>query len=224
MNQTPDNFFPSDGTYCAKEYIPILLSPLLEQKFHMQYLGNYKWCGPWENGTRKILQLFLLKGDTAVFEWGYNYSFLPIIQSRKLTYQRTDKNAAAQLRDLPAAFIDFEDWKPFCIPMHSDSEAKLTAQIKAVYNRTLPFIQDWYKRTATSDGMINEADFQINHQNYYKFFFPSQPYVKAFLLAVNGQGKEAEAVLESSDEYREADEDIRRKLMKKLTECKDHSL
>lgn len=218
MNQTYEKYFTSDGAYCAKEYIPEHLSPKLEKEFHMQYLGNYKWCGPWENGVRKILQLFLLKGDSAIFEWGYNYSFLPIIKSGKLIYQRTDKTVAAQLRDMPESFINFKDWKPFCIPMHANCEDKLTDQIEAVLSRTFPIVKNWYERTATLEDMIKEADLQINHRNYYSFFSPSQQYIKAFLLAANGQNDEASKVLEASDEYQEAGEDICQKLMKKLTE------
>lgn len=217
-------YFSSGGTYSAKNYIPDLLSPILKNTFCMQYLGDYKWCGPWENDTRKLIQLFFLEGDTAIFEWGYNYHFLPIVKSGKIAYQRTDKTAAAQLRNMPAPFIDFEDWKPFCIPMHAKFEDMLKAEIETVWSRTFPFIKNWYEQTSTLEDMIKEADFQIHHQKYYNFFSPSQQYIRAFLLAASGQYNEAVNSLETSDTFIEAGDELRPKLMKKLTECKDYSL
>lgn len=217
-------YFPSDGAYSTKEYIDQIFSPKIAHEFHMQYVGNYKWCGVWENGTRPILQLFLLRGDCAIFEWGYHYHFLPILKNGKLTYQRTDKSAQTQLRDLPDPFIDIKDWHPFSIPMHAKYEDKLIGRLEEVWNKTFPFIKDWYAKTATIEDMIREADRQLRYQKYYSYFFPSQQYIKAFLLAATGQATEATATLTASDIYGEADEKNRQKLMEKLSELLDNHL
>lgn len=216
MNLSYENCFISDGCYSIKDYIDRILSLQIEKELYMQYVGPYKWCGQWENGARRVLQLFLIKGDSAIFEWGYNYQFLPIIKGGKIIYQRTDKNMQAQLRSMPTTFIDFGDWKPFCIPMHAKREDKLIERIKSVFDRTNPDIINWFERTASVEAMIKEADLQIQHGNYYSYFYPSQQYVKAFLLSANNQIKQAVVELEASDMYQEASEENRNKLKCKL--------
>jgi len=181
-----------------------------------EYDGKYTWYGNWENDARPVIKIYLLKGNSGILEWGWNFRFLPEIHSGKLQYYRTDKNSRPQLRNLPLGFVEMKEWRQSLIPCYSSDKNKLLKQIRKVWKITAPEIESWYQHVNSYERMVEELDRQIAFGKYYSLFYPSQEYIKAFLLARLGRGKEAEAAVKESDCWKDSDDLLKYKVLEKL--------
>lgn len=72
----------------------LLASTITSKLPTFTYNGAYIWYSPWEDHCRRVIQVYPLKGASAVFRWGLCFDFLPIFgESGSLRYQRTDRNS-----------------------------------------------------------------------------------------------------------------------------------
>lgn len=216
---TETEYFPVDGEYYFKDYVDEILTPLVNEIGAFQYGGNYRWYGPWEGHIRKCIVLFLLKGDSAIFEWGYNYDFLPHYESKRLRYYRTEKAVFHQLRDMPKEFVamtEKKEWGKYLIPRHANDIEQWREKIREVWSVTKPQIEDWYARVNTIETMCEELDRQMEYKHYYALFVPEQQYVKAFLTAYQGDMEEANICIQKTAWYQEMQDEMRVKLIGKL--------
>ena len=60
-----------------KELLVRRISPALEAEGY-QYNGEYQWIGPWENHSRRVIRVRLLKGAGGEFAWGWCFDFIPV--------------------------------------------------------------------------------------------------------------------------------------------------
>ncbi len=211
-----NKIFGPNGTYHTKDYLDDMVSPLIQGQFKMQYNGAYTWYGSWNQHMRKVISIFLLKGDSGIFKWGYNFDFLPEFMSGRFQYFRTEKSVKAQLRDLPKTFIDFENWGDYLIPMNADDLKCLENRITDVWEITQPSISDWFERVNSLEAALAELEYQISYQKYYKMFVPEQTYIKAFLTAAMGDEKRGIEILKETSTYKEAGSINQEKLVAKI--------
>lgn len=213
-----DKYFRPDGEYCTRDYLDSMLSPLIQKQFDMKYNGTYTWYGPWNQHMRKVITVFLLKGDRGILEWGYNFDFLPELTSGQIKYFRTEKRVKTQLRDFPKPFIDFGNWDDYVIPMHSNNLHQLENRITKVWNLSSLQILDWFERVASIDAALAELEYQISYQNYYTFLAPEQAYMKAFLTAMSGNESLAVEILKNTNIFLECSSEKQEMLIGKLRE------
>jgi|GEM_PF-1970476 len=181
--------------------------------------GEGTWLSEWENGARRVISLFLLRGDCAVLCWGWNYDFLPEVHSGRIKYFRTEKSVSLQLRQLPREFIDGTDWSEYRVHLHARQPEELKENVLAVWRLTEPQITGWYSKTDTPEKMLSELERQKEHGGYYRVFYPEQAYVQAFLTARYKDVQMAEKLLQGTKVYREASAENMEKLMRKLRSC-----
>lgn len=217
-NASEQDCFRSDGQYRTADYLDRILTPKICRCYPMQYSGSYLWYGQWSGGFRKVIRLFLLKGDSAILEWGYNFDFLPEIKSGAIRYFRTDKSVTIQLREFPKPFIDFGQWDSYKIPMHAADCGRLAHKLEEVWELTRPDINAWFDRVSSLETMIEETESQMESQKYYRILLPEHRYMKAFLLARLGEKALGRTSLEQSRTYQEAGQKNQNRLMKILEE------
>ena len=208
--------FAPDGQFRTKDYIADVLNEEMAKHFNMKYMGNYVWCGEWEKNRRKVIRLFLLKGDSTIFEWGYNFDFLPEIVSGKLQYFRTDKRIHIQLREMPKQFIDGGKFYDYRLPMHAADLDMLKEKISYVWHKTYPEIERWFSSVSDLDSMIDELDFQENYGKYYAILLPEKMYVKAFLLAKKNEKNLALDELKKTKTFNDMSHELQLKVITKL--------
>ena len=219
--------FSSDGAIAVKNHLDYYLSPLIQDCFDMQYNGAYVWYGPWEQHMRKVISIFMLKGDQGILEWGYNFDFLPELKSNRFWYFRTEKQIKAQFRDMPKPFVELapgEQWKKYLIPMHGDSVRQLEKWIRAVWKQTCPDIRNFFQSIHSMESILMELNARIEQQKntkaltYYSMMAPESLYIKAFILAYLGEEAQAIDCMEHTNTYRHTTEENRQKLIQKLKE------
>lgn len=213
-------YFNANGKYQTRLYLDDILTPLINEKFSMKYDGRYTWYSEFVDHKRLVISLFLLKGDSAIIQWGYNFDFIPEIKSNKIQYYRTDKHIQAQLRDMPKEFIDCKDFKMYKIPLHANDLDKLRIKIETTFKALLPSIMEFFSKESTEDLLLL-TEYQIEYKKYYKILSPEQQYIKAFLLARQGHIEKAVKQIKDTYVYQNASDDNKQKLMKKLNDCKE---
>lgn len=209
--------FSPDGQYRTRDHIESLLEDEMS-RLGMRAAGDLTWCSEWADGARRVISLFLLKGDSAVFEWGYNFDFLPEIHSGRIRYFRTEKSIHAQLRQLPREFADMADWSTYSLPMHSSDLPSLEAEILRIWHNTEPQITEWFSRITLEKDMRAELERQISRGKYYRLLLPEQKYVLAFLTARSGDISGAESLLTATNTFLIASPGIQTKLLARLND------
>ena len=208
-------FFPG-GEYKLKDWVDVWLHAEICRIFEAKYDGNYTWYGQWQDDARPVMKIFLLKGCSGILEWGWNYNFLAEYHSGRMQYFRTEKNPKPQLRNFPSGFVDIKQWRQNLFPCYSSDKALMMRAIKRAWKKTRPEIQAWYRRVNSYESMIEELARQMEYGKYYDTMAPEQAYVKAFLLARTGRSQEARRSLEKTYLWREADDELREKIMRYL--------
>lgn len=205
------------GEYKLKDLGDTVLHSEIARLFEIAgYDEKYTWYGTWKNGMRPVITVFLLKGNSGILEWGWNFDFLPEEHSGKLQYFRTDKNPKPQLRMFPSGFAEMKEWRQNLIPCNSTNKDKLIEMIKKVWKETVPEIQTWYQRVNSYEKMIEELDRQTACGKYYEILLPEQQCIKAFLLSKLGRKEEAMAVFKETKFWKKSDDLLRQKALLKL--------
>jgi len=213
--------FGPGGEYKLKDCIDARLHAELDRIFEVAgYDGSYTWYGEWRQDMRPVIKVFLLKGDSGILEWGWNYNFLPEYHSHRLQYYRTEKNARPQLRTFPGGFVAMKEWRQNLFPCCSSDRVLLLRMIDRAWKKTRPEIRAWYNRVNSFESMLEELNRQIEYGKYYDILYPEQEYIKAFLLAKTGRRQEALRSLARSRFWSEADENLREKTVRYLPDKK----
>ena len=203
-----------------KELLARWISPFLGAE-GFQYDGEYRWIGPWENHSRRVVQVRLLKGAGGEFAWGHCFDFIPVPNNNfnGYHYQRTDKNAGLQLfvwtRDLisPAEINS----RTYQFSLFGDGLAAVEQRLFQVFQRSNPLGSAWFCAVQGPESLLAEAI----RQSWIKYYhWPAPAYIKAFLLSALGQAdKGAEELDAWLSEERQIPPELRKKLLKKLGEC-----
>ena len=203
-----------------KELLARRISPFLEAE-GFQYDGEYRWIGPWEKHSRRVVQVRLLKGAGGEFAWGYCFDFIPVPDSqfKSCHYQRTDKSAGLQLlvwtRDLisPAETGS----RAYQFSLFGADLAGVERRLFQVFQRSKPLGDAWFSAARGPEPLLAEAVRQSRIKNYH---WPAPAYIEAFLLSALGRTDEGAEELEAwlSGEP-QVSPDLREKLRKKLREC-----
>lgn len=211
------------GTHTQlKELLARRASPVLEGEGYW-YDGEYRWLGPWEDHSRRVVQVRLLKGAGGEFAWGHCFDCIPVLNSnfRGYHYQRTDKSADLQLfvwtRDLISqAEIDSRAYQ---FSLFGADLADVEQRLFQVFQRSKPLGDNWFRATQGPEALLAEAFRQGRVKTCH---WPDPAYIGAFLLSALGRPEEGAAALDAwfSGEH-QIPAELREKLREKLRGCKD---
>ena len=186
-----------------KELLVRRISPALEAEGY-QYNGEYQWIGPWENHSRRVIRVRLLKGAGGEFAWGWCFDFIPVPNGngKGYHYERTDKSADLQL------FVWSRD-------LISKSEINSRAYEFSLFGADLADVEQRLIQVFQRSKSLGDTWFRVSHS-------PTPTYIKAFLLSALDQTDEGMQELDAAftKEYR-ISEELQKKLCKKLQECRN---
>ncbi len=150
--------------------------------------GTYIWYAPWKDHCRKVIQVYPLKGFSAIFQWGLCFDFLPVFSSSGyLRYQRTDKSVGLHLFCWPPGhWNSVPEQSVSCrFSRFSRSPEDVKAQVLQAFHEAQGLFVPWFQNCCDLPGALAEARRQCtdpaSHHNW-----PAPDYVYAFLLAANG--------------------------------------
>ena len=206
-----------------KELLARRVSPILEGEGYV-YDGQYRWIGPWENHSRRVVQVRLLKGAGGEFAWGYCFDFIPVPQNgwKGYRYQRTDKSADLQLfvwtRDL--LFREEIESREYQFSLFGAGPADVERRLIQVFQRSKALGDAWFQASRGPESLLAEAVRQSREKNYH---WPVPAYIEAFLLSALGRPEEGLEALNPRFFAREPQipEELREKLRGKLKGCAD---
>lgn len=86
-----DKFLHGDE-YIKRELYDEYISRRLSEEFGLKYNEKIKkWHSEWSANRRFVVELCYPRGNHIYLRWGYNYDFIPDINSKnKLTWHRTE--------------------------------------------------------------------------------------------------------------------------------------
>lgn len=205
-----------------KELLVRRISPALEAEGY-QYNGEYQWIGPWENHSRRVIRVRLLKGAGGEFAWGWCFDFIPVPNGngKGYHYERTDKSADLQLFVWSRDLISKSEInsRAYEFSLFGADLADVEQRLIQVFQRSKSLGDTWFRVSQGSDSLLAEAVRQSRQNNCHS---PTPTYIKAFLLSALGQTDEGMQELDAAfaKEYR-ISEELQKKLCKKLQECRN---
>lgn len=205
-----------------KELLARRISPFLEAQ-GFQYDGSYRWLGPWNNHSRQVIQVRLLKGAGGEFAWGHCFDFIPVPNGsfKGCHYQRTDKSAGLQLFVWTRELISKAeiDSRAYQFSLFGADLSDVGQRLFHVFQRSQPLGDAWFRTTQGPEELLEEAGRQSQMKNYH---WPTPAYIKAFLLSALGQADKGTEELDAwFSAERQISPDLREKLSKKLRDCED---
>ena len=174
-------------------------SGLLSQRLGLAWQGDWYWAGPWEDHRRRVFRVWLQRGCTCgTFQWGWNLDFVPHLTSRGLGWHRTVKSVGLELFRVPESYIDTDRDRSSVMAGERrglSSEEAVRERDRLLLVQFLPQIEDYYRRTASLEGLLAEVE-ALQELAWYRFTNGPQLYIdRAFLLAALGRREEAEGVI-----------------------------
>lgn len=203
-----------------KEMLSRRISPLLEAE-GCQYDGAYRWIGPWEDHSRRVVCVRLLKGAGGEFAWGWCFDFAPVLQNdcKGYRWQRTDRSADLQLfvwtRDLlPQAEVEGRKYQ---FSLFGKDLPDVEDRLLQVFERSKPLGDVWFRSSQGPRALLAEAERQSGLTLHH---WPAPEYIRAFLLSALGREEEALQALDAwLDREPQIADGLREKLRNKLQEC-----
>lgn len=203
-----------------KELLARRISPILEAEGY-QYDDEYRWIRPWENHSRRVIQVRLLKGAGGEFAWGWCFDFVPVPQNacKGYRFQRTDKSADLQLfswtRDLLSQKeIDSQEYQ---FSLFGADLNNVEERLSQVFQRSKLLGDAWFCATQSPELLLAEAMKQSQTKNYH---WPAPAYVAAFLLSALGRPEEGLQRLGIwFDREPQISDELKAKLRKQLGKC-----
>lgn len=189
--------------YIKREYYSEYLTQRLEEEFGMNYNEKAKrWCSEWNNNQRFVVELYRRKGTHIFLNWGYNYDFIPDINSKnKLVWHRTRSsvkihltdswyNHIAYTSDKESGFSEQEFYNPIQCPVYQYEIPTYTSDmdfaleyIKSVIDKNIPFMREWENNVKTVGDAINIFNQRIIDAS--SLCIPYMCHIRAFLYAKN---------------------------------------
>lgn len=96
-----DKFLHGDE-YIKRELYDEYISRRLSEEFGLKYNEKIKkWHSEWSANRRFVVELCYPRGNHIYLRWGYNYDFIPDINSKnKLTWHRTESSVKIHIADM----------------------------------------------------------------------------------------------------------------------------
>lgn len=204
-----------------KEILGRRIAPALEAEGY-QYDGEYQWIGPWEQHSRRVVRVRLLKGAGGEFAFGWCFDFVPVLQNdcKGYRYQRTDRSAGLQLfvwtRDL---LSDAEiGSRKYQFSLFGADLADVEQRLVRVFARSEPLGEAWFRASRGPERCLEKAAEQGEQRLGH---WPAPAYIRAFLLSAMDREEEGLRALDAwFDREPQIAGDLREKLEKKLRGCR----
>ncbi len=185
--------------------------------------GAYLWYGPWEDHCRRVIQVYPLKGASAIFQWGLCFDFLPVFDgSGRLRYQRTDRSVGLHLFCWPPNhWTQAPAQPPACrFSRFGRDPDDIKAQLLRAFYEAQTLFVPWFQSCRGLSGALTEARHQRTDPAC-RYNWPSPDYVAAFLFAANGNASAGANTLAEfwTRHGRSFPPSLYDKLQAKLTEC-----
>jgi hypothetical protein len=169
------------------------LSPQFERLGPI-WRGDYYWVEQGNLSCRRVVRFALLKGLSAVLNWGLSFSFAPSISGSQISYHRTFKSARLDL---------FEGTHVYASGCSSPTSAERVSlqvgrfdQSLADYiGEVLPLVVSWFDRVRSLDEIAAEAERQMHAPRRGPTHHPAPAYVLAFVRAAQGNVDAGQEIL-----------------------------
>ncbi len=185
--------------------------------------GAYLWYSSWENRCRKVVRVYPLKGADYIFQWGLCFDFLPVFgESGSCRYERTDKSVGLHLFCWPPGHWGFTIRRsvPCRFSRFGRDFGDVESQLLQAFHEAQGLFTPWFQNCCGLHSALAEARRQCDDPAS-QYNWPGPDYVKAFLLAVNGDVQTGMKVLDEFWTRRDGDfpPALYEKLQKKLLAC-----
>ena len=214
-NEQYDSSLPYD-MYTPVQYMVEAVSEMASELYNMKYFERGRWWyGEWEGDRRKVITIDDPKGHLRNICWGWNYNYIPHSTSKgTFKYARTEKAFSIDAVDsykthteYPALCYDNDNRynerirlsEHYALPRWTRSDVSpedIRACLKTICRRNIPFIKEYFERTKTDREVIEDIDrFSYAYSDPFHYLLWGQNYIKAFILARNGDIEKAERIL-----------------------------
>lgn len=197
-----DKFLHGDE-YIKRELYDEYISRRLSEEFGLKYNEKIKkWHSEWSANRRFVVELCYPRGNHIYLRWGYNYDFIPDINSKnKLTWHRTESSVKIHIadawynhiedeREQDCGYTKEEFYNPrkctsfqYQIPTYTSDIEFALEYIKNVIDKNIPLIREWVNNVQTVDdaiGVLNQRIVTLHH-----IYVPYMCHIRAFLYAKN---------------------------------------
>ena len=196
-------YFLDGETFSALPFMIEAVSEMAAELYGMKYSDKGRWWyGEWEGDRRKVITIDNNKGTERDILWGWNYNYIAHTTNRDtLKYARTEKAFHIDVWDTYGYHTDYikegfsntiELWEKYALPIWTNNAEVARGYMKTVCRRNAPFIKEFFERTKTERDIIAHLDMLLS---YPSPFMRTENYVKAFIIAKNGNLEEAERLM-----------------------------
>lgn len=207
--------------YIKREYYNGYITQRLAEEFAVIYNGKTKrWFSKWNNNQRFVVELYRPKGTHIFLRWGYNYDFIPDINSKnKLVWHRTDSSVTIHIGDSWHNHIEYsraQEWGfnesefynpvqcpvfQYEIPTYTSDMDFALEYIKDVIDKNIPLMREWINRVKTIDDAIEVTAQRVSSESI--LYIRHMYYIRAFLLAKNKNLSDSMSALQQCYKERE---------------------
>ena len=179
------------------------ISRRLSEEFGLKYNEKIKkWHSEWSANRRFVVELCYPRGNHIYLRWGYNYDFIPDINSKnKLTWHRTESSVKIHIadawynhiedeREQDCGYTKEEFYNPrkctsfqYQIPTYTSDIEFALEYIKNVIDKNIPLIREWINNVQTVDDAITVLNQRIVTLPH--IYVPYMCHIRAFLYAKN---------------------------------------
>lgn len=197
-----DKFLHGDE-YIKRELYDEYISRRLSEEFGLKYNEKIKkWHSEWSANRRFVVELCYPRGNHIYLRWGYNYDFIPDINSKnKLTWHRTESSVKIHIadawynhiedeREQDCGYTKEEFYNPrkctsfqYQIPTYTSDIEFALEYIKNVIDKNIPLIREWINNVQTVDDAITVLNQRIVTLPH--IYVPYMCHIRAFLYAKN---------------------------------------
>ena len=197
------NKFLYGEEYIKREFYDEYISRRLLEEFGMKYSEKTKkWYSEWSDHQRFVVELYHPRGNHIYLRWGYNYDFVPDINSKnKLIWHRTESSIKIHIddawynhiehdREQGCGFSEKEFYNPekcavfqYEIPTYTSDMGFALEYIESVIDKNIPLIREWINNVKTIDDAINVLNQRIMDASF--LYVPYMCRIRAFLYAKN---------------------------------------
>jgi hypothetical protein len=181
------------------------LSPKLAE-FGVLWRKDGNWVEPGDIPIRRVIKFALLKGTSAVIEWGLSLTFVPAVSGSQVIYHRTWRAARLDLFEYPESYRrSFSGLRSF--ERVDCRDEFFEPSLIEYFHRIAPEIAGWFERNGTIEAIEQELEAQVRSQDCaYRVHHPRPLFVLAFLKAAKGDLALANNMLtESLDDNSDAE-------------------
>ncbi|MCM1524970.1 MAG: hypothetical protein NC120_10985 [Ruminococcus sp.] len=203
-------YFSEGIIFSALPFMIEAVGKMASELYDMKYCDKGRWWyGEWEGDRRKIITVDCPKGIMRNICWGWNYNYIPHPTGKgTFKYARTEKAFSLDAVDSYMKHTEYPDLyydndnrymeriilsRKYALPSWTNNAEIARDHMETVCRRNIPFIKEYFERTKTDCGVIEDIDrFSYAYSDPFHYLLWGQNYAKAFILAKNGGIEEAE--------------------------------